>query len=170
MEPYEFSPNDILHRIVAGPGCYLELYTVDSNDEYLPFIPPYENRYNQILLLRFGLNQETFEKIRNDQLASWKITAVTFYNAAFSIRHEVVYDKPVLKQPGVRTFHGVRAEQAYTETIPYDNITPNDFTLKIDMIGGHEQAETSWILSAFRDKLVFSTPANMIFDCARVHL
>ena len=103
-------------------------------------------------------------------MPSWKITKIIFYSSAFSVRHETVFDKPVMKYSNINTLHGIHAEQALTETIPFDNITQGDITLKIDMVDEDKRIEASWIVSILKDKVVFDTPAEMTFERPRTHL
>lgn len=167
MEPHAFSHNDEQYRITAEPGHYLKLYSVNPDKTFPDFVPPMENCYDQILRVKFGLDQSAFQKLRNDQLSSWKITEVIFYDAALSIRHENVFNKPILKDPGVRTRHGVRAEQIFTETIPYYNISATDFAIKIKLITPSGETKASWRTTIDKKKVTILTPGQMNYEIAR---
>ena len=171
MEAFAFSHNDEQYRITARPGEYLKLYSIDNDDDLIDFIPPPENRYDQILRVKFGLGQDTFQKIRHDQFPSWRITEIIFYGAALSVCHTCVFDKPIMKQSGSRPFHGVHAEQVYTETIPYENISPGDssFSVKVFNTADNELRDDVTV-SVFKNDVVIVPPNNMEYHVTRVYL
>lgn len=172
MESCAFSHTDECLRIEANSEHQLKIYTIDEDDFESEFVPPQENRYNQLLQVKFGLNADTFSAIRRDSVPNWKITKVVFYNSAFSIRHENIYDKPVLKYSAANAYSGFRAEQILTETIPFDNIMNGaaEKTIKIDLVCRDMRTEASWIIDISKDKIIFSTPAEMSFERPRTHL
>ncbi|MBR3594851.1 hypothetical protein IKL45_01255 [Candidatus Saccharibacteria bacterium] len=171
MESHAFSHNDEQYRITAEPGHYLELFFMNPDKTLSDFIPPQENSYDQILRVKFGLDQNTFQKLRNNRLPSWKISEVIFYGAAMAIRHEHIYDKPILTDPGVRPRHGVRVEQIFTETIPYDNISTTDFTLKVKLVvAATTQARAGWTIPITKDKVFITPPGGMGYELQRIRL
>lgn len=169
MEYHVFSHNDEQYRITAEPGEYLRLYD-PLRDHPSFFIPPSENRYDQILRIKFGLGQDSFEQLRRDQFPSWKITEVIFYGPALSIRHTTVFDKPIAKAEGIRLYHGVRAEQSFIETIPYENISAGNFSLKLKLLNAKDEARAKWSASIGKDKITITTPGNMQYEITRTRL
>ncbi|MBR3319912.1 hypothetical protein IKG20_01250 [Candidatus Saccharibacteria bacterium] len=160
-EQYRIAPDNRTNERLA-------IFVIDPDGDPVGFIPPSENRYDQILRVKFGLNQDSFEALRRDKLSSWKITEVILYPEAISIRHENAYEKPVLDLGGTRIHHGVRAEQAFTETIPYENITDNKTVLSIQLVDDKNEVKKEWITTVSKGMAtVTKIPDNASFKTKR---